>query len=129
MTRVVLIDDNDAVRASLHRSLHGKFGIEVVGAAASGRKGLAFVAEAQPDVVMIDCEMPDMDGPTTTRLLRSLFPHIAVIAYSGDPANERRARDAGAVDFLVKPSRPERIVAAILSAPTQATKGDRTEGD
>lgn len=101
MARVVLIDDDRRVRKLLGRALR-KWGLEPVGEAGDGVAGLAVVAETLPDVVIIDCSMPGMDGIETTKRLLERDPGLKVIAYTGDVANEARMLEAGAVAFIQK---------------------------
>ena len=101
MARVVLIDDDQQVRKLLGRALR-KWGLEVVGEAEDGMTGLAVVAETEPDIVIIDCSMPGMDGIETTKRLLAETPDLKVVAHTGDIANESGMREAGVVDFIQK---------------------------
>lgn len=101
MTRVVLIDDDQQVRKLLGRAL-SKWGFEVVGEAENGSVGLTVVAETRPDIVIIDCSMPEMDGIETTKRLLALTPDLKVIAHTGDITNEPGMRKAGAMEFVQK---------------------------
>ena len=101
MTRVVLIDDDQQVRKLLGRALR-RWGFEVVGEAEDGMTGLAVVAETGPDIVIVDCSMPGIDGIETTKRLLAETPDLKVVAHTGDIANESGMRAAGAVDFIQK---------------------------
>lgn len=112
MKRVVLIDDDQQVRKLLGRALR-KWGFEVVGEAENGAVGLSVVSEAAPDVVIVDCSMPEMDGIETTKKLMTQAPGVKVIAYTGDIANESRMREAGAVEFIQKGDSLELVHSAL----------------
>lgn len=112
MTRVVLIDDDQQVRKLLGRALR-KWGYEVVGEAENGAIGLSVVAETAPEVVIVDCSMPEMDGIETTKKLMAQAPGVKVIAYTGDIANESGMREAGAIDFIQKGDSLEQLRSAL----------------
>jgi NarL family two-component system response regulator LiaR len=115
MIKVLLIEDNDGVRNALRRALRDVRDIEVVGEACSGVEGLAMVDELRPEVVIVDGQMPDMDGPDTTTALLHECSSLRVIGYSGDPAMEQRLRRAGAVSFLLKPQGARELSDSIRS--------------
>ena len=112
MTRVVLIDDDQQVRKLLGRALR-KWGFEVVGEAENGAAGLVVAAETLPDIVIIDCSMPEMDGIETTKRLLAQFPDLKVVAHTGDLANEPGMRKAGALEFVQKGDSLDAMLAAL----------------
>jgi pilus assembly protein CpaE len=89
--------------------------IEVVGAARSGKEGIQLAHELDPDVVLMDINMPDIDGISATEVIRQKTPHIQVVILSvqGDQNYMRRAMLAGARDFLTKPPMGDELVSAI----------------
>ena len=93
-------------------------GIEVVGAASGGREGIQMVTELQPDVVIMDINMPDMDGITATEEIRRRLPftQIVILSVQGDPSYMRRAMLAGARDFLTKPPVIDEFIGAVRRA-------------
>ncbi len=105
--RVMLCDDSATVRAILARLLDAEPGIRVVHRAADGKAALAALAEAKPDVVLLDLEMPVMDGMTALPLILKAAPHVAVIVASA--LTQRGAKEAiaalaaGAADYIPKP--------------------------
>src|ERR1700742_145840 len=113
--RVLLVDDDDLVRAGLTMMLAGAAGVEVVGAASDGRGVLAAVDRHRPDVVLMDIRMPHLDGIAATRLLRTQPEPPAVIVLTTFDADELvlRALQAGAAGFLLKNTAPADIVRAI----------------
>ena len=115
MIRVVLVDDDALVRSGLRMMLAGAQGIEVVGEADDGRGALAAVDRHRPEVVLMDIRMPQVDGITATRLLRSQPDPPAVVVLTTFDADELvlRALRAGAAGFLLKDTPPAEIVRAI----------------
>ena len=105
--RVMLCDDSATVRAILARLLDAEPGIRVVHRAADGKAALAALAEAKPDVVLLDLEMPVMDGMTALPLILKAAPQAAVIVASA--LTQRGAKEAiaalaaGASDYVPKP--------------------------
>jgi DNA-binding NarL/FixJ family response regulator len=116
--RVLLVDDHALVRAGLEELLRATDGIEVVGAAADGADAVRLAAEHQPDVVLMDLEMPEVDGiEATRRLLRSGAAAAVVILTSfSDRERILHALDAGAVGYVLKDAEPQELVAAIRAA-------------
>jgi DNA-binding NarL/FixJ family response regulator len=102
--RVLIADDHRLFADSLTLMLEVGGEIEVVGQAADGREAAALAAILRPDVVVMDLDMPLMDGIEATGLVRRSSPRTRVVVLTGsrDPDDERRAREAGAVAFLHK---------------------------
>ena len=103
--RVLIVDDIPETRDHLAKLLGFETDVEVVGAAASGREALEMAAKLTPDVVLMDINMPDMDGITTTERLAAEVPTASVVMMSvqGEADYLRRSMLAGAREFLVKP--------------------------
>ncbi|WP_338147663.1 chemotaxis-specific protein-glutamate methyltransferase CheB [Neoroseomonas terrae] len=105
--RVMLCDDSATARAILARLLESEPGIRVVHRAADGQAALAALAEARPDVVLLDLEMPVMDGMTALPLILKVAPKVAVIVASALTQRGAKAAiaalAAGAVDYIPKP--------------------------
>jgi two-component system chemotaxis response regulator CheB len=106
--RVVLVDDSRVVKRALEQMLAREPGIEVVGSAADGAEGLRVVRQLDPDVLVLDVEMPGMDGIETVRALRKENRRVAIIMFStltdrgADVTLEALA--LGASDYALKPS-------------------------
>ena len=115
--RVLLVDDEALVRSGLRMMLAGAAGIEIVAEAEDGRGVLPAVDAHQPDVVLMDIRMPQLDGIAATRLLRSQPDPPAVLVLTTFDADELvlRALQAGAAGFLLKHAAPGEIVHAIES--------------
>jgi DNA-binding NarL/FixJ family response regulator len=82
LIRVLLIDDHVMVRQGVRTLLEAYPNIEVVGEAGDGEEGLRQVEMLQPSVVVMDITMPKMDGVTSTRLIKTYYPHTAVVGLS-----------------------------------------------
>ena len=104
MIRVLLVDDQELVRAGLRGILREQFGFEIAGECADGADVLAAVSEAEPDVVVMDVRMPGLDGVAATRQLRADRPSTPVLAlttFEDDEALAGMLR-AGAAGFVLK---------------------------
>ncbi len=116
--RVLIVDDIAETRENVRKLLQFETDFEVVGAAKSGKEALQLTQELSPDVVLMDINMPDMDGITATEAIRQKSPFVQVIILSvqGDPNYMRRAMLAGARDFLTKPPMGDELTSAIRRA-------------
>ena len=113
--RVLIVDDIPETRDHLTKLLGFEGDIEVVGAAASGAQALQLAVQLTPDVILMDINMPDMDGITATERLASEAPDAAVVMMSvqGEADYLRRSMLAGAREFLVKPFSSDELTASI----------------
>jgi pilus assembly protein CpaE len=113
--RVLIVDDIPETRDHLTKLLGFEGDIEVVGAAASGSEALQLAGSLQPDVVLMDINMPDMDGISATEQLAARVPTAAVVMMSvqGEADYLRRSMLAGAREFLVKPFSSDELTASI----------------
>lgn len=116
--RLFLVDDEHSVRQGLRMRLGMEPDFVVVGEAADGRRAVADVASIRPDVVLMDIQMPIIDGIEATAALRDTVPGCAVVMLSmQDDADTRaRARAAGAVGFVSKHQIESALAAAIRTA-------------
>jgi len=115
---VLIVDDIAETRENVRKLLQFEADIEVAGVAKSGKEGIELAQEYDPDVVLMDINMPDMDGISATEAIRGKLPHVQVIILSvqGDPNYMRRAMLAGARDFLTKPPMADELISAIRRA-------------
>lgn len=115
--RVLVVDDNVGFRESL-LSLLDAGNLLVIGEANSGVEALNLVPELEPDVVLMDVRMPEMDGIETTRLLKERFPNVGVVALSGHEDQEivREMLVAGASGYVLKDSDGDDILNAVRKA-------------
>ena len=113
--RVVLVDDHGVIRAGLRQLLAGTDDIEVVGEAEDGAGAVEVVARTRPDVVLMDLQMPGVDGVTATRMIveRGLGADVLVLTSYSDSDRIVGALDAGAVGYLLKDADPEDVLAGI----------------
>lgn len=116
--RVLLVDDEAMVRAGLRLVLESEPDIEVVGEASDGITALAAARQLRPDVVLIDIQMPRLDGLAATRQLLAEDPDIKVVVLTtfNDNAYVREALRLGASGFLLKVAPPERLAEAVRLA-------------
>ncbi len=115
--RVVLADDHPMFRFGLEAVLAQANSVEVLATAASGRELVEAVREHQPDVVITDLTMPDLDGVAATRELLTLQPDLGVLVLTMHEDDEHvfAALRAGARGYLVKGAEAEEIVRAVLA--------------
>jgi two-component system, NarL family, response regulator DesR len=101
--------------------------LEVVGEAESGEAALRLVRSMSPDLVLMDVEMPDMDGIAATAALRSASPHVAVVILSlyDDARTRARAREAGAGGFVSKHQAKSTLLATIRRVVSSVERGDK----
>jgi two-component system response regulator AlgR len=111
--KVVIVDDEPLARARLRELLAEQPSVTVVAEAADGHEALHACAEQQPDLVLLDIQMPGIDGLETARHLAAFEPRPAVVFCTAFDAHALSAFDAQAIDYLVKPVRPERLAAAL----------------
>jgi pilus assembly protein CpaE len=113
--RVLIVDDIPETREHLSKLLSFESDIEVVGAAGSGQEALELSGTLKPDVVLMDINMPGMDGISATEILANQLPTAAVVMMSvqGEADYLRRSMLAGAREFLVKPFSSDELNASI----------------
>jgi DNA-binding NarL/FixJ family response regulator len=113
--RVLLVDDDQLMRAGLRAVLSSDAGIEVVGEAATGRAAVARVRALRPDLVLMDVRMPDLDGIAATREVLATSPDVKVVILTTFEQDDYifGALSAGASGFLLKRTSPEELLAAI----------------
>jgi DNA-binding NarL/FixJ family response regulator len=113
--RVLIIDDDDLMRAGLKAVLSSDPGIELVGEAADGRQAAARTRALEPDLVLMDVRMPDLDGIAATREVLAVSPRVKVVILTTFEQDDYifGALSAGASGFLLKRTPPEELMAAI----------------
>jgi len=116
--RVLIVDDIAETRENIRKLLQFEADIEVVAVARTGKEAIQLTQEVNPDVVLMDINMPDMDGIAATEIIRQKTPTVQVVILSvqGDQNYMRKAMLVGARDFLTKPPMPDELVAAIRRA-------------
>ena len=117
-TRVLIADDNDSTRSGLAIFLEAFDDLKLVGQATNGLEALQLCEQVQPDVVLMDLVMPEMDGIAATRAIRQSFPGIQVVVLTGFGNQELAtgAVRAGAAAFLLKNTSIDELANAIRAA-------------
>ena len=113
--RLLLVDDHAVLRAGLRMLLSADPELEIVGEAETGRQGVQMADELQPDVVLMDISMPDMNGIEATRLIKAHNPDIAVLALTMHEDDEYffEMLSAGASGYVPKRAAPNELIGAI----------------
>ncbi len=121
--RVLLVDDHRIITDGLKELLSDAEGVECIGTCADGAEAIAAVGHLLPDVVLMDLDMPVLDGITATERVKRSHPRVRVVMLSmhGEPAVVRRVMEAGADGYLVKNCGKEELLLAIR----QAHQGNR----
>jgi DNA-binding NarL/FixJ family response regulator len=118
MIRVLVVDDHPVLRSGLAQLLEQADGIALVGTAADGATGVELAVDVSPDVVLMDIEMPGLDGIESTRRIRAARPETQVVVLTSfsDRARIVDALDAGAAGYLLKDAEPEELLRGIEAA-------------
>jgi DNA-binding NarL/FixJ family response regulator len=116
--RVLIADDHPLVRQALTQLLATAEDIEVLAAVKDGREAVDVALEVRPDVVLMDLEMPRLDGIEATRTLAAAEspPRIVVLTTFSDRTRILRALDAGALGYLLKDAEPDEIIRGVRAA-------------
>ena len=125
--KVVIADDEPLARERLRVLLAQEAGIEIVAEVGDGRSALEACAAHDPALVLLDIAMPGIDGLEVARHLSAFEPRPAVVFCTAYDAHALKAFEAAAVDYLVKPVRPERLQAAVERARTFTAGRESTE--
>ena len=118
MIRLLIVDDHPVIRTLLQRLLEAEPDIHIVGAAEDGAAALALAPALRPDVVVMDVQMPRMDGITAAARLRAVAPRSAVIIFSSEDDQDTRsqAQAAGVRAFIAKDGALDGLLRAIRRA-------------
>ncbi|HEY6567950.1 MAG TPA: response regulator transcription factor [Actinomycetota bacterium] len=118
MIRVLIVDDHEVVLAGLRQLIDGFEDVEVIESATDGLQAIEACASTTPDVVLLDLEMPNMDGIEATRAIKTSSPatNVVVFTYFSDRARIVQALDAGATGYLLKDADPRELHSAIKAA-------------
>jgi DNA-binding NarL/FixJ family response regulator len=118
MIKVALVDDHAIVRIGLEQLLRAEVDMEVVGTAGDGATALALVQAQHPDVVLMDLQMPGIDGVTATREILAVLPdtHVVILTSFSDSDRILAALDVGAVGYLLKDTEPEVLLDGVRAA-------------
>ena len=118
MIRLLIADDHPLVRDALTSLLAGAEDIEVVGTTADGREAVDLALSTSPDVVLMDLEMPELNGLDATRALQEAGSDARVVVLTTFSDRDRilSALDAGALGYLLKDAEPEEIIRGVRAA-------------
>lgn len=118
MIRVLIADDHGLVRAGLTELIGTFDGVEVIGSASGGAEAIAMVAEHRPDIVLMDLEMPGVDGIAATTEIHKQSPETRVVILTSFSDRDRilKALDAGAIGYLLKDAEPGELERGIAAA-------------
>jgi DNA-binding NarL/FixJ family response regulator len=113
--RVVIADDHELARLGLRTMLTPEPDLEVVGEAATGREAIELSRKLEPDLVLMDIRMPDIDGLAATRAIKEALPHtsILIVTLSEDPDYLMEALRVGAAGFVLKDASRREVVLAV----------------
>jgi len=116
--RVLVVDDHDLFRAGLASLLAMQPDIEVVAQASGGRMGVRLADELQPDIVIMDLRMPDVEGPAATREILERNPRVRVVVLTvaTDDSDVEAAIEAGACGFIAKDTPVDGVAVAVRAA-------------
>jgi NarL family two-component system response regulator LiaR len=116
--RVMIVDDHTMVRKGLATILKVFDDLLLVGEAENGTEAIKLCSEAEPNVILMDMVMPDMDGATTTRVIRQQFPQVQIIALTSFKEGNlvKNALEAGAIAYLLKDVSADDLARAIRAA-------------
>lgn len=119
---VLIVDDIPETRENIRKLLQFENDINVVGLARSGHEGINMAKDIKPDVILMDINMPDVDGITATEEIKLQVPasQIVILSVQSDPNYMRRAMLAGARDYLTKPPTVDELISAIRRAGAMA---------
>lgn len=113
--RIILADDHKLIREGLRMLVNSQADMEVVGEADNGRIAITLTHELQPDVVVMDVSMPELNGLKATEKLKELFPSIKILTLTRhmDEGYLKQLLEAGASGYVLKQSASEELVRAI----------------
>jgi DNA-binding NarL/FixJ family response regulator len=114
-TRLAIVDDHDFAREGLRDMLADEPDIEVVGEAANGREAIALCSRLQPDLILMDVRMPQMDGLSATQEIKQKYPRTSVLMVTmhEDPDYLLEALKAGAAGYILKDASQQEVITAV----------------
>jgi two-component system response regulator NreC len=115
MIKVLIADDHAIVRTGLRALIHSESTMELVGEATGGYETIELVEKTQPNVLVLDLSMPDLDGIAVTRKIKPQFPnlHILILTLHEDEALLKAALKAGASGYILKRAAEAELISAI----------------
>ncbi len=118
MIKVLIVDDQKTIQEVLVSYLEGEPGLEIVGVADDGQQALTLVEELRPDLVLMDIEMPTLDGLTATRIIAERFveTQVLILSVHDEDSYLNTALQVGAKGYLLKNTPAPELIKAIFSA-------------
>ncbi|GHO99166.1 hypothetical protein KSF_092140 [Reticulibacter mediterranei] len=118
MITLLLVEDEQTVRQALKMRIALEADMQVIGEASTGREALLQAQQLQPDVVLMDVQLPDTDGFALTTSIHSIVPcsKIVMLSIYGDTSTRARAQQVGAASFIEKQQPTEQLLSAIRAA-------------
>jgi DNA-binding NarL/FixJ family response regulator len=115
--RILIVDDQNFIRKTIQMYLEYESDLEIIGYAENGTTALKQIEELTPDIVILDLEMPDMDGLTTIQMIRDRFSQTKILVLSSHDERENinRAIEAGAKGYLIKGTPARELANAVRS--------------
>ncbi len=111
--RVLIVDDKPAMRQAFSNMLYFEEDLDIIGTAEDGAEAVKKASELAPDVILMDIEMPVMDGITATQYIKRQQPGTLIVAVSSEVRHKNSALQAGATAFLIKPFTLEEVTEII----------------
>lgn len=114
--RILIVDDHTVVRDGLNALISAEPGMQVVGSAADGKEAIELVEALQPDVILLDLVMPNMDGVQATLEIKKNYPEARILVLTSFAENHMvySAIKAGAIGYLMKDTSSEELIQAII---------------
>ena len=115
--RILVVDDQDLIRQTIQMYLQQEPDLEIIGYAENGTEALKQIEALEPDIAIVDLEMPDMDGLTTIQIIRDRFiqTKILILSSHDDQQHINQAIEAGAKGYLVKGTPAQELANAVRS--------------
>lgn len=115
LLRVLVVDDHELTRFSLKLALQSQANIELVGLASNGQEAVEMVERHRPDVIILDLQMPVLDGLSASTQIKHIDPHTQIIAYSSveDPQIEVMSQTARIDAFCKKDTATQELIALV----------------
>ena len=115
LLRVLVVDDHELTRFSLKLAFQGQANIELVGLASNGQEAVEMVERHRPDVIILDLQMPVLDGLSASTQIKHIDPHAQIIAYSSveDPQIEVMSQTARIDAFCKKDTATQELIALV----------------
>ena len=114
-TKILIVDDHKIVRDGIKSLLDGEKDFVIIGEASDGKEAISFLEDKNPTLIIMDINMPNMDGIEATRMIKAGFPSIKVLALTmvADSHKIRSMIEAGASGYILKSSNKEDLLTAL----------------